>query len=284
MQEISKIFGAGWLDAFIDYRRSASQRMRVDAFDDSLPTENKLSAEQKDAMAQVLAEDFDRQIQDRRNHMGTSRLRSDLGTATVEERARSMQIYGVALNERNLAQMETAQRELLERLATSLTPEQSKVFAQQQQRILDAQRAWVVQQRSHLGLRADDVLDTRDLDPVTPTLSTDVRLQVEFNIDGKRFAKTLVSRRGGAVSWQTPEGLQVELQPYLVDSDLLMMADVKMYETVRGGKQLAHQSSGSVSITNPRKGKPIGKSGGGASVIEGRKGYAFNWSGMATFL
>jgi hypothetical protein len=284
MQELSQAIGAGRLDAFIDYRSSMPHRLRTEAFDTSLPGEHKLSPEQKDAMSLVLAKDAQRQLQGWRNQ-GLSRLTSLLpGATTAEERNRTLQMYSLAATERNLERQEIAQREVQEELATVLTPEQSKAFAQQQQQMLGAQRAWAVQQRTSLGLRADEVLDAPTADTAAPLLSSDLRLQVEFNIDGKRTAKTLVSKRGGPVSWQTPEGLQIELQPYLVDSDQVLMTEVKVYETVRGGKRLAHQSAGSISITNPRKGTPGGKSGGSASVIEGRKGYAFNWSGLATFL
>jgi hypothetical protein len=284
MQELSQAIGAGRLDAFIDYRSSMPHRLRTEAFDTSLPAEHKLSPEQKDAMSLVLTKDTERQMQGWRNR-GFSRLTSlQPDVATAEERNRSLQMYSLAATERNLERQEIAQREVQEQLATVLTPEQSKVFAQQQQQMLGAQRAWAVQQRSSLGLRADEALDVPTADTVAPMLSSDLRLQVEFNIDGKRTAKTLVSKRGGPVSWQTPEGLQIELQPSLVDSDQVLMTEVKVYETVRGGKRLAHQAAGSISITNPRKGTPAGKSGGGASVIEGRKGYAFSWSGLATFL
>lgn len=74
MQEISNVIGAGRLDAFIDFRRCAVQRVRVESLDQTLPEEDKLAAEQKDAMALVLARDFDRQMQDwRARGQGTAR-------------------------------------------------------------------------------------------------------------------------------------------------------------------------------------------------------------------
>lgn len=63
-----------------------------------------------------------------------------------------------------------------------------------------------------------------------------------------------------------------------------MMLEIGVYESIRGGRRQIFQSGGSVAITTPRQGPPVGMGGGGASVIQGRRGYAFNWVGSATRL
>ncbi|NJO13590.1 MAG: hypothetical protein HC872_09115 [Gammaproteobacteria bacterium] len=143
MQEISKAIGAGRLDAFLDYRRSLPGRISVDIFDKSLPADNKLTADQKEAMALLVAQDFQRQARGFR-FGGLSRINSlHAEMATVEQRNRSMQLHSLAMNERSLEEMANAQREMQEQLTSVLTPEQSEVYAKQQQQMQDGQRAWI---------------------------------------------------------------------------------------------------------------------------------------------
>jgi len=196
-----------------------------------------------------------------------------------------MQLRSLAMNERLAVQSEAIQRDLLDRPASLLTPEQVKVYANLLQQKQEAARTWREQQRRSLGLAADEEIDSvEDEAPRPPILSSNVALAIELELNDTKISKTLISKRGGSVSFQGPDGLQFDVVPYLTDSDTLT-ADLEVYETVRGGRRLVGEVSARAKIS-PRKGTALNSLGSNSSgtMMRGRKGYAVNWSVTATYL
>ncbi len=284
MEQISKVIGAAQIDAYVDYQKSLPGRMRVQQFDSTLSAENKLQPDQKDTMAGIFTDSMQRQVQGFRfGGQMLSTLRE-----TPEEQQRRRQILTLSLNENQLIEQEAANRDLDYRLAPLLTPEQAKAFTMMQEGQLQARRNWAQQMRRDLGLAPDDKIESfgEPLAPA-PLLSSNVQLDIKLSINDVEISKTLISKRGATLSFAAPEGLQVEVRPYLAGSDAHLMLDLNLYETVRGGRRLVGQLGMSTLITNPRKGPaPQASSfgGGGGTVAQGRKGYAVNWSVNATYL
>jgi hypothetical protein len=279
MQEIARIIGAARLDDYVDYERKLGFRTLVMAFDAVLPDEGKLTFEQRNALTDLF---YDQSYRSNQGFRGFGRLLALNLNASVAERDRRMQIQNIASNERNVSTMEAANRELLERAAAILTPEQTKALAASKQRELDQQRAWTQAQRKALGIAPDETLEDLedDVAPPSPPISKNLRLTINLMVNETQVVKQLTSIRGGSVSFNAPEGLLVEVRPYVQGQQLY--TDIKFYENMRGGRRMIGQMGGSAQLIEP--GKPATNGGSGASMVQGRKGYAVNWSVSGSYL
>jgi hypothetical protein len=199
---------------------------------------------------------------------------------SAAERARRLQVQNITSNEQHANVIEADNRELVERATAILTPEQTKALADWKQRQLDQQRAWTLAQRKALGIAPDEKLDdSENTVPFSPLISKSMRLTIDLTINDKQVIKQLTSVRGNSASFEAPEGLTVEVRPYMEEG---LLAEIKLYEKVRGGRRVVGQMAGGVQLLE--KGKPSIYGGSGGSMARGRKGYAINWSVSATYL
>jgi len=277
MAEIGKIIGATRLDDYVDYERKAGDRTMVDQFDQLLPADSKLTFEQRNSLAELFHQQAQSIFVDSRM-LGRSSP-SDL-TLSEPERNRRMRVRNLALNERSATLQEAANREVVDRAASILTPEQTKTLTRWKQQQLDQRRAWAQAQRRVLGIDAEAELDLTDQEILpSPPISKNLRLSIDLTVNDTQVVKELTSVRGGTVSLEA-EGLLVEVRPYMEQERLL--AELKIYERVRGGRRLLGQMGGSAALIEA--GKPSLFGGGGGTIVQGRKGYAINWSVSGKYL
>jgi len=168
MSEVAKLLGAVQLERYLDYQQSLWQRSQVEQFDAALPVKDKLNADQKDRMVALLEEQQQSSGQELqiRGWFGLRTFGDP--TQSMQERDRRMAEHNILINERAAADMEIANRNLLERLTAVLTPEQSAVFAKLQQERVTTLRRWTQQERRRRGISPDQVLERPE--DAAPTL------------------------------------------------------------------------------------------------------------------
>jgi len=279
MREIAKIIGTARLDDFVDYQQSMGYRAQVTALDAQLPAEQKLTLAQRNQLTELFYD------QSRRSHVDLIGLRhadAFVLTSSAEERERRLHLSGIAFNERLVAAQAAADRELLERATSFLTPEQTDVLSAWKRQQLDQTREWARTRRREAGLGLDDKLDLlSDEVAPSPPISKNLSLAISLTVNDTQVVKQLTSVRGGSVSFEGPEGLIVEVRPYL-DQDYLI-AELKLFEKGRSARRTIGQMSGTAQLIDNGKASTYG-AGSGSMMVQGRKGYAITWSVSGTYL
>ena len=278
MNEIAKVLGAVRLDDYVDYQRKLSARSNVARFEAVLPTNGKLTLDQRNALTDLFDDQINRSILAPRGNF--ARFSFDL-KMTPEERERRSRVVNIVTNEQFAALAEAANRELIDRATAVLTPEQTTALADWKQQEQDRQRAWALAQRKALGVGPDEKLeDPADEVLPSPPISKNLLLTIDLTVNDTQVVRKLMSVRGNTVTFEGPEGLVAEVRPYM-DQDRFS-AELKLYEKVRGGRRLVGGMSGSAQLIE--KGKPSLYGGSGGTMAQGRKGYAINWSVSGTYL
>lgn len=281
MQEIGKLIGNARLDQFVDYDRSFVYRNLVAQFDAQLPAEHKLDPLQRDALTTLLQEHSDTTS---RSFRVLRRFPSLRLPSSQEDFERQNIISNIVINEQSLAPTEAANRELVQKAGSLLTPEQSQGLAEWKDKQLEGQRAYVRMMRRQAGVGPDEKLEVpEDEAPASsPPLSKDLLLTIEITVNDIPVVKQLTSKRGSTVSFEAPEGLLIEVRPYLEQQ--ILMSEVKLSEKVRGGRRVVGQVASGTELVDPGAKQPLQFGGSGGSLAQGRKGYAFSYSVKAQYL
>ena len=289
--EITKLIGAARLDAYLDYDRTRAERHRVEAFAASLAEPDRLSAERKEALVALFAEEEARQLRESRLGIGAGQVFRSLPTSlsSPEERQRRGLLLQIYLNEQSIRQMEAADREMLERLPQVLSPAQVRAYSEQQAAQLASLRARNEQLRREVGAEATEFSPAEEF----AAQSADLRLQINLTINGKASSTTSTTR-GAAVSFAAPEGLWVEAEPTLLDSNNLSL-ELRFYESAPGGRRLVGRTMNRPSLTNVPAAAASGGNGYATFnafngfnsmkvVLRGRKAYLLELGVTATYL
>jgi hypothetical protein len=268
ISDIIGLIGRQRLDAYLDYQRTLAARNQVEDFAAVLAEPLRLSNEQKDGLVTLLAEEEGRRQRGSRVGVGAGGiLREQPLSRTPEDRklrALKLQIY---LNEQRIRQTDTADRELVERLPRVLSPEQTQIFAERRARQLAELRARTEVLRREAGVGANELLPT---EAAAPALNANLRLQIDLKINGKALNKW-VTTRGAAVGFAGPEGLAVEIEPTLIDTDTLS-AEVRFYESAPGKRRLVG-SVGSALVRPTLEGAPASNASSGPSPVSQQSAY-----------
>ncbi len=285
IQAISKLVGEAQLDNYLEYQRTRRARLQVQQFDASLPESSRLSNEQQDRFATLLADLAEARSAERPlNPLLPRRSATPAGSQSSEERWRELVRFQINRSEQQARRMEADTRELLQRLPQILAPEQLRAYARREARELEQMFEQARQQRSRAGFGPDEPLDL-EAAPPPAKFTADTRLQLRVRINGVEVNRTLTSKGGGAVSFEGPQGLLMEVSPRLYDSSQLVVT-LQAYEPTTGAQRPIGRAEISPQITNPQQ--QLAYPGLGAtnrdSLLRGRRAYVLNWDATVTFL
>jgi hypothetical protein len=285
MREIGAVVDGNALDALVAYEQSSRERQEVERLNTALPSDGKLSFEQKDALVAVL-----RAAEQRKQEQAPLEVPMRLASHTSmlalfnlppEQLQRRVRLDNIMENEAGALRMEAYHRELRARVVPLLRPQQLEAFAAQLQEKVNQLRTWTQARRRELGIAPDAPLGELPASSPPPALTDNLQLELQLDINDTKLEKTLTSVRGAPVSFEAPEGLSIQARPFLVDKDRLIV-ELKFYEPSSGERRMVGYTWRLTRLTNPRQLSNHDDSDGHALVM-GRKGYAVLWSCTATY-
>jgi hypothetical protein len=285
IQAISKLIGEAQLDSYLEHQRTRHARMQVQQFNASLPQSRRLSNEQKDRFATLLADLAEARLAERPlNPLIARSSVTQADSQSSAERWRELQRFQINRNEQQARRMEADTRALLQRLPQILAPEQVRAYARREAREVEQMFEQARQQRSRAGFGPDEPLDV-EAAPPPAKFTADTRLQLRVRINGVEVNRTLTSKSGASVSFAGPQGLLMEARPRLYDSSRLVVT-LQAYEPTAGGQRPIGRAEISPRITNPQQqlAYPVLGATNRDSLLRGRKAYVLNWDAKVTFL
>lgn len=285
LAQLKALLGQVGFERFQNYKETMPDRMQAILLDARLDLNHKLSAQQKERLILVLHDH--REDQQELHLQARPYLRAlavDSGERGIPDQQEILR-RNIELSEASFRRRQQSDLELLGKLPSVLTREQTEVFSQLLAQSLDANRKFLEGMRASAGMDpnipdAEDVqlqgavtvLATRE--PLTQRIRFHMRVSVNRN-DPVEASFDLVN--GEVASMQAPENLWVEARPVLFD-DGWLQTELTYYETGPGGEHvlLGKLSSGSVTTADTRF------TGIGSSLFTGAKGYAITQSVNAT--
>jgi hypothetical protein len=267
-QQIKELLGETRFDLYFEYTDTLPERQQAVYFDGRLDASNKLTADQKQRLMQILKTQMQQSLLRRRVTQGMmpSERRSgseDLQTVMRRRRVSSM--------ENTFRQMQEDGRLLVARLPEVLTPGQIAVFTSMEAENLASQRKYVQQAR----LDADMSPEFNEGPPAGPPegpkpVAGPVRLEVNFRTNNNEpIESVLISENGQPASpFVASDGLWVEATPMLfADGSANVYYD--FYEESDGKRRSLR---GSLQVAIPPPSIPIPPRPGGVSkTMTGRK-------------
>jgi hypothetical protein len=266
-QQIRELIGESRFELYLDYTDTLRERQEAVYFDGRLDASNKLTADQKQRLMQIMRT---------QNQQSLQRRRATSGMMPSEQRSRSedlratMRRQRASLTENSFRQMQEDDRLLVARLPEVLTPGQIAVFKNMEDEKLAAQRKYVQQARLDAGMSPE----FNEGPPAGPTegrapVTGPVRLEVNFRTNNNDpVASVLITENGQpAAPFEASDGLWVEATPILF-ADGSANVDYNFYEE-NDGKRRALRNSLQVALRPPSI--PVPRGGTSATIIAGRQ-------------
>jgi hypothetical protein len=266
-QQIKELIGETRFDLYLDYTETLPERRQAVRFNGRLDASNKLTADQKQHLIQVLQ--TQRQQSLKRSRLTTGMMPSDRQSGSEDLQA-SMRRQHVSLMEYMFRQMQEDGRLLAEQLPEVLTRGQIVVYMNMEAEKLADQRKYVLQARLDAGMSPDfnEGTLTGSLEGRT-AVTGPVRLEMKFRTNnGEPIESVLITENGQpATPFVVSDGLWVEATPRLfADGSADIYYD--FYEERNGKRHPArgglHESMLPPSIPTPPR------SGGTAITVTSR--------------
>jgi hypothetical protein len=285
LDALREVLGDQGLERFQNYKATLGERFQIRSLTSRLAPGSELKPDQQEQLIALMHEQNQRQydvLRSPRRFM----LSSNGKLPSREEMQRQSTLESIALNEESLRNMQASNRELSQRAAAFLTPDQLAAFSQMNADNERQQRQWIASARAQVGL--DPTMSAREAAEANAPLETrkpiegDVQLEISLVVN--RGAPTVVNRtirNGEVVTIEAGEGLVVEATPTLYDDHWL---DVKMayYEQERTGKRLLQSGASFGTLMRMPNGQQGHRSHNESVVTGSSKGYAIETEVSAT--
>jgi hypothetical protein len=258
----------------LDYTETLPDRQQAVHFDSRLDASNKLTADQKQRLIQVLQ--TQRQQSLKRSRLTTGMMPSDRQSGSDDFQT-SMRRQRVSLMEYTFRQMQEDGRLLAEQLPQVLTRGQIVVYKNMEAEKLAAQRKYVQQARLDAGMSPDfnEGALTGSLEGRTPVTGP-VRLEMKFRTNnGEPLESVLITENSQpAAPFVVSDGLWVEATPRLfADGSADIYYD--FYEE-RDGKRHPARGGLQESMLPPSIPTPPRSGGTSITVTSRKQTYAIN--------
>ncbi|WP_129648072.1 coiled-coil domain-containing protein [Peristeroidobacter agariperforans] len=283
MNELGELLGEQGLVRYERYAASLPERRQVEALSARFAAENELRPDQKERLIALFHERTRRSLEAMQGSRWTLRSLGPGELSSPEQMQRASQLSTIEANEQSWREREVTNREIEAQAAAFLNPGQltelSTYQAQEQERL----RRRVESMRAQAGLnphipeRAAPASERSE-----PRVLVDQQVQIEIRFTVNRAEPKLVSRtvrNGEAFTFEAAEGLIIEATPRLYEDHWLDVQMTYFEQDAAGKHPLPGGDTFGVRTRSP-DGQPM--SGGGGSLIKGRKGYAMNAMFSAT--
>jgi hypothetical protein len=280
VQALRELLGQEKLERYQAFSQLVNDYAQVARLDARLDAPHKLNIDQKRRLAELWQEQMRKEIEASRRTLST---RSPFGFSpgqelpSIEELQSQSELMGIARNEDNWRRMPKAHQWLRQRAAKFLTRQQLDALSQMNAEKADSLQKWIENARLQAGLSLQIPEEPETPAPPLPALlAGKVKVVVKLTInrnDANHFTHT--GRNGKAVTFESAEGLLVEVRPEVYE-DQTFDVRVFYYEADgRGGRRLIGEGGQMGKVTK-------GDSGGtGGNVITGNQAYAVLLSAQA---
>jgi hypothetical protein len=271
-QQIKELIGETRFELYLDYTDTLRERQEAAYFDGRLDASNKLTAEQKQRLMQIMRTQTQQSLRRRRVTAGVMPSERRSGSEDLQA---TMRRQRVSLMENTFRQMQEDDRLLGARLPEVLTPGQIVVFKNMEDEKLVAQRKYVQQARLDAGMSPE----FNEGPPAGPPegrtpVTGPVRLEVNFRTNNNEpVASVLITDNGQAATpFEASDGLWVEATPMLfADGSANVYYD--FYEE-KDGKRRALRGSFQVAMLPPSIARPTGSGSAGTTITGRNETYA----------
>jgi hypothetical protein len=266
-QQIKELIGETRFELYLDYTDTLPERREAAYFDGRLDASNRLTADQKQRLMQILKTQTQQSLQRRRLTGGMMPSERRSGSEDPQAAMRRLRVSSM---ESTFRQMQEDGHLLVARLPEVLTPGQIAVFRDMEAEKLASQRYYVQQARLDAGMSPEfnEGLPAGTLEGRT-SVAGPVRLEVNFRTNNNEpIESVLITENGQAATpFEASDGLWVEATPMLF-ADGSANVSFNFYEE-KDGKRRVLQNALDVSKPPPSIPMPPG-AGGTTTTITGR--------------
>jgi hypothetical protein len=273
MNALHELLGEEKLARFQDFEMNQSGRYWVGRFSARLAPADKLKPHQEDRLTALKQAQF---------HSASAALESrrafrrPIGPlSSFEDMQRESQRYVGIESEESWRRRQVENRALERQARSFLSPTQLAVLSKYQAQEQDNLRAYVESARAEAGLNPN-IPEQPEIAEEAPKL-IDALVQVELRLTVNRQPMTVTHtvRTGESFTFQAVQGLIVEATPAMYERDSIDV-HLKFYEVRATGRR--RLSGGIIAIAQARQSDGSLASGGGGTVLTGRRGYALEAS------
>lgn len=280
VQALRELLGQEKLERYQVFATLVNDYRQVAKLNERLEAAHKLTIDQQQRLAQLWHEQIHGEIYNTRFSLHRQNpFAGPLGQMgqmpSREDMMRNSQLMTIASNEDNWRRMPKADEQLRQRAAEFLTASQLASLALMNAEKADNLRKWIIGARAEAGLSPEIPEQPEATEPPTPMpMAGAVKLAVKLTINGgeaTHYTDTL--RNGESATFQSAEGLIVEVRPTIYDNDMFDVRVLYYEPNSRGGRRLIGEGGQMGKVTRDNQ-----SGGTGGSVITGNKGYAIEMS------
>jgi hypothetical protein len=278
IEQLRALLGESRLEQYQAFDRTLGERSQIRTLDARLDAAYKLTPAQMERLIPVYQANNARSRDLSRTRISSQSLLPPpiLATPSREELQRHSLLQNISVNESLWRAMPNEHRFVTEAAAPILTEQQLAALTQLHSEQENQLQQRIERMRVQAGLSAHIPAPTESEENRAPRIDgdRDVKISIRLSIDRsepKTFSQ--VVRNGRPATFDAGGGLQVDATPTLY-SDGMFDLQIAYYEQSSSGRRLIGEMGTGGALTNQSGIVDLTRSGGSASVLVGRKGYA----------